>query len=125
MLADLNSASRWPIGILGLPVGAYLDLAVAVQRNTPSSIEAAVLPFLVAYSSAVSRASADIFHWRMMAMPFHPAEPDILSVLFCVEDVLRQRERGSLRDLLKTIPLFPNATNILYNAIGERFGDEH
>jgi hypothetical protein len=127
MLEELASASPSPIGILGMPVGAYVDLAIALERDGTGGprIEAAALPFLVAYSSAMARAFGDSFHWSMMILPFHPAEPDMLSVMFCAEAVLRGRQIGSLLNLLKTIPLFPAATNLLYNAIAERFGDAH
>ncbi|MFN0106105.1 MAG: hypothetical protein ACKV2U_28950 [Bryobacteraceae bacterium] len=127
MLEELASARSSPIGILGLPVGAYVDLAVALERrgNGGRDVEAAALPFLAAYSSAMARTFADSYHWGMMILPFHPAEPDILSVLFCAESVLRSRREGTLLDFLRAIPLFPPATDILYNAIAERFGDEH
>jgi hypothetical protein len=126
-LEELASANASPIGILGLPVGAYVDLAVALERDGKGGphIEAAALPFLVAYSSAVARAFNNSFHWGMMILPFHPVEPDILSVMFCTEAVLRRRQRGSLLDFLKAIPLFPAATNLLYNAFVDRFDDAH
>jgi len=124
---ELTSASASPIGILGIPVGTYVDLAPALERDGDgeSSIEAAVLPFLVAYSSAVRKTIGNSLHWGMLALPFHPAEPDILSAMFCAEAVLRKRHGRTLLDLLRTVPLFPVAANILYNAIPERFGDRH
>lgn len=126
MRNEMASAGASPIGILGLPVGAYVDLAVALEQRGEGSrrIEAAAIPFLAAYSSAVARAIEDSVHWPMLALPFHPAEPDILSVLFCAEAVLRKYRRGSLLDLLRAVPFFPVAADIVYNAISERFGDE-
>lgn len=124
VLEELDSASASPIGILGLPAGAYVDLAIALaarEGNGRKQIEAAVLPFLAAYSSAVALSYRDRLHWGMMILPFHPAEPDILSVMFFAEAVLRRQRGGSLLDWLSEVPLPPVATKILLNAIAERF----
>jgi len=120
-------AQNTRVGILGLPVGAYVDLANALDRFEPVAITAAVLPFLVSYSDAVRRCNEDRYHWPMLAFPFHPAEPDVLSVLFLTETVLRARTDTniSLRSVLETTPLFPAATDLLYNALLEHFGYEH
>jgi hypothetical protein len=60
-----------------------------------------------------------------MAFPLHPAEPDVLGVLFCVEAVLRWRQQPSLLRVLEGMPLGKVPTNLLYNAILERFEGGH
>jgi hypothetical protein len=119
----LAGSQNSPIGVLGIPIGAYVDLAYTLERQEPSesSILEALLPFVLPYSTAVRRCMEDEYHWQRMAFPFHPAEPDVLSVLFCVESALRRRQQSSLLRILESIPLFPVATNLLYNSILERF----
>jgi hypothetical protein len=112
-----------PIGVLGMPVGAYTDLAHALGRRelSTSKILEALLPFLITYSMTLRRCMEDEYHWQMLAFPFHPAEPDVLGVLYCVEATLRRRQQGSLLRMLESVSLFPPATSILYSAISERF----
>lgn len=123
MIERLAGSQNSPIGVLGIQVGAYMDLSYALTRPevSESSILESLLPFLLPYSTAVRRGMEDEYHWQRMAFPFHPAEPDVLSVLFCVEAALRQRQQGSLLRMLESVPLFPVATNLLYNSILERF----
>jgi hypothetical protein len=114
------------IGILGIPAGAYIDLAQTLSGNQLStfSIAETMIPFLVPYSTAIRRCMEDEYHWQRLAFPFHPAEPDILGVLFCIEGALRRRRQGSVLELLKLIPLFPPAADLLYNAIEGRYSIE-
>jgi hypothetical protein len=122
----LAAAQNAPIGVLGIPVGAYLDLANALilDQPSPKRMSEMLLPFLVPYSMAIRRCMEDRYHWERLAFPFHPAEPDVLGVLFCVEATLRWRQQPSLLRLIEDLPLGEVATNLLYNAILERFGDE-
>jgi hypothetical protein len=120
----LASSQNSPIGVLGIPIGAYVDLSYALSRQDLSltTILEVLLPFLVPYSTAIRRCMKDQYHWKRLAFPFHPAEPDVLSVLFCVEAALREQKQSfSTFEILKSVPLFPVATDILYNAILERF----
>lgn len=122
----LAASQTAPIGVLGIPVGAYLDLANALIHDQPSpeQMSEMLLPFLVPYSMAIRRCMEDRYHWERLAFPFHPAEPDILGVLFCVEATLRWRQQPSLLRLIEGMPLGKVSTNLLYNAILERFADE-
>jgi hypothetical protein len=119
----LAAAQTSPIGVLGIPVGAYMDLARTLMDPEPGvhRVTEMLLPFLVPYSSAIRRCMDDQYHWERMAFPFHPAEPDTLSVLFCVESTLRWRQQPSLLRMLEGMSLGPVATNLLFNAILERF----
>lgn len=122
---QLASSQTAPIGVLGIPIGAYLDLAntLAFDEPAPQRISEMLLPFLVPYSTAIRRCMQDKYHWERMAFPFHPAEPDVLGVLFCVEAALRWRQQPSLLRVLEGMPLGEVSTNLLYNAILERFED--
>jgi len=119
----MSGSQNAPIGVLGMPVGVYADLAHTLARRelSPSTVLEALLPFLLTYSTALRRCMEDEYHWRLLAFPFHPAEPDVLGVLYCVEATLRRRQQGSLLRILESASLFPPATNLLYNAISERF----
>jgi hypothetical protein len=120
---SLSGSQNSPVGLLGMPVGAYMDLAYTLARRefSQSTIVEALLPFLLTYSTVMRRCMEDDYHWRQMVFPFHPAEPDVLSILFCVEATLRRRQQSSLLRILESLPLFPLATSFLYNAISERF----
>jgi hypothetical protein len=122
--ARLVGSQTSPVGVLGIPIGAYLDLAHVLESPEPPlrGLDEALLPFLGPYSIALRRCMQDEFHWQMMAFPFHPAEPDVLSVLFCVETALRRRQRGSVLAVLERMPLFSVAMTIISNAVQERFG---
>jgi hypothetical protein len=123
---DQISASRAsPIGLLGLPVGAYLDLTHALGTGDAGLVVRTLLPFLLAHSTAMTRAMENHHHWAMMAMPFHPAEPDILSVIFLVEAALKGRGYELVSNLLRAMFLLPASANLLHNAILDHFGDQH
>lgn len=122
-LDDLSGSLDSPVGLLGISAGAYFDLANVLPNRDSEAIARATVPFLLAHSNATARAREDRYHWRMMAMPFHPAEPDILSVVFLVESVMRSRGEQMIQKLLARVPLLPNSANLLYNAVLERFGD--
>lgn len=121
--ARMAGSQNAPIGVMGMPVGAYADLAQTLARRelSTSMVLESLLPFLLTYSVAIRRCMEDEYHWQMLAFPFHPAEPDILGVLYCVEATLRRRQQGSLLRILESVSLFPPATSILYSAISERF----
>jgi hypothetical protein len=71
-----------PLGVLGIPLGDFVDLATALA--TGEGVRQAVTPFLQTYNRAIERAAANTHQWDHLAMAFHPAEPDIVSVLHCV-----------------------------------------
>lgn len=80
------------LGVLGIPVDLFLDLFDVLQDvvRAPdislTPLREALLPFLEIYSLALSRAKRDEFHWKRLAMPFHPVEPDIVGLVVMVTD---------------------------------------
>jgi hypothetical protein len=72
-------AQNTRVGILGLPVGAYVDLANALDRFEPVAITAAVLPFLVSYSDAVRRCNEDRYHWKLLREKYEAVRLDLHS----------------------------------------------
>jgi hypothetical protein len=70
MSPELQASRSTAIGILGLPVGVYLNLAKALRGSEVPQIEEALFPFLSAYNTAVTQASSDSHHWRRMSIPF-------------------------------------------------------
>jgi hypothetical protein len=119
----LEASQKAPIGVLGIPSGSWLDLAkVLGAKSSPrEAILQALMPFLATYSAALRRCAADEYHWRRLAFPFHPAEPDILGVVFLVEDLLRRWEEDSLLKTLPEMHLDGLATDLLIHAIEDRF----
>jgi hypothetical protein len=105
---ELGGSRATSIGMFGLPLGAYLDLAHAVNEERIGNREAvtrACMPFLSAYSNTFARARENSYHWRKMAMPFHPAEPDVLSLLLLVDSATRERGQPWLGGMLRRLPL--------------------
>jgi hypothetical protein len=96
---DFEAYRARPIGILGLPLGSYLDLTGYFDERLSRrgfSLAESLLPFVNAYNTAVRQTIQDRFHWRRLALPFHPAEPDIFGILLLVQSALRSRERSGL-----------------------------
>jgi hypothetical protein len=116
MRRELQACSSAPIGILGLPVASYLDLALALSGDHPISPQEALLPFLSAYNTAIRQNSHNGYHWSKMVFPFHPAEPDIISVLVVTDLALKKTQR-SVNDLLKEFPLAWLSRTILQGAL--------
>jgi hypothetical protein len=110
----LDSYRNYPIGVLDLSLGNHLDLYDVLlsfkvnqrffQSNNQISLEEALLPFLNSYNNAIRLASQNSYQWKRLAFPFHPAEPDIFSILLLVELVIKPRER-SIFKIIESIPL--------------------
>jgi len=88
----LEDYRRVPVGMLGIPVGNYLDLVDAINpllrdQDKEVSFEAALFPFIGQFDEAIKQTMADAFHWQQLAFDFHPAEPDIFGVLMRVLSV--------------------------------------
>ncbi len=118
MQRRLGAFDSSPIGILGLPVGCYIDLANALADSRGSNIEEALFPFLSAYNTAMRQAALNSFHWSRLLMPFHPVEPDILSLLALTHVAFTTRKRRrSVFVLLKKYPLSWSSRAILHGAL--------
>lgn len=121
MRKELQASVSSPIGVLGLPVGLYLNLADSFVQQQATALEESLMPFLGAYDMAVRHASLNVNHWQRMVTPFHPAEPDTLSVLILVHHVVARTGRSVL-DLLKRFPLSWQSRLILEGTLMRRFG---
>jgi hypothetical protein len=119
---ELESVLNRSIGLLGIPVGTYLELSESLDTQAPSELVVgkALLPFITAYDSALRQAAKNRHHWRVLNMPFHPCEPDILAVLFLAETRLR-RAKSSVIGIATQIPLFWATRNIIEQALASRF----
>jgi hypothetical protein len=120
---ELHASSASPIGILGLPLIAYLNLASTLSGSRDISPEEALVPFLNAYNIAIRQTSLNGYHWTRMALPFHPAEPDVLSVVALSHLALMKRGE-SIFGLLERFPLAWASRLILVDALRERFRAE-
>lgn len=118
MQRKLGAFESSPIGILGLPIGCYIDLANALAGSRGSYIEEALFPFLSAYNTAMHQAGLNTFHWSRLLMPFHPVEPDILSLLVLTHWAFtRRKKRRSVFVLLRKYPLLWSSRTILHGAL--------
>lgn len=121
--AALGVYRSYPLGVLGIPVGAYLDLADYLrgdayqgwEKEVPS-LERVLLPFLGAFNHAVETARETRHLWRPLGMPFHPAEPDVMSVMLLVESSIRRREL-TLRRILGDFPLSSESRSLLLGVL--------
>jgi len=92
---QLEDSKTEGVGLLGLPVETYLKLydAMAVSdSDDDQEIQSGIFPFLAQYDAAIRRARRDRFHWRNIATPFHPIEPEVIAVLVAV--MTRRRSWG-------------------------------
>ena len=98
---ELNAFSTTPLGMMGIPMASYLNLAASIEAEAiPHDVQYLLLPFLNAYEVAIDTARFRTYHWRRLLMPFHPAEPDILSVL-CIANVWFTRHKEVLTDFIR------------------------
>ena len=69
--SSVEASQNTPVGVLGIPIGAYLDLAGAIAQDEPAPrrLAEALLPFLVPFSSAIRRCMEDKYHWERLAFP--------------------------------------------------------
>jgi hypothetical protein len=106
------------LGIFAFQIDLYLDLIDALQVHDWKSpryltqVQGALLPFVETYSQALGRARRDKFHWKRLMMPFHPVEPDIVSVVVLTAQAIT-RHRLSPRSLLAGLPLRDDAYDVL------------
>jgi hypothetical protein len=119
------------LGTLGLPLNTYLNIAqFAVRIPTTSASEyeqngrsdlfeslreqapRVLSPLLSTYSEALSRAQQNSYHWKRLAMPFHPAEPDILGALVLLREPLGQIN-VSLSDIFRRVPISDKSQGVL------------
>lgn len=91
---ELTAFSTTPVGMMGIPMASYLSLATSLEEGAePYDVQYLLLPFLNAYELAIMTARSKRYHWRRLLMPFHPIEPDILSVLFVANAWFKRRKQ--------------------------------
>ena len=114
---ELSAFSTTPIGMMGIPMASYLNLATSIEAEAaPHHVQHLLLPFLDAYEVAVVTARSKTYHWRRLLLPFHPIEPDILSVL-CVANVWFKRRKQVLTDFIRERIASPLASTLLSDAL--------
>ena len=87
------------VGVLGMTVATHLELFDAIISASEMRVAEAVFPIVAAYSTAIQRAREDRYHWKRLAMPFHPVEPDIMGILLAASRALEARKRSLARIL--------------------------
>lgn len=113
---NLEAFRYHPIGLLGFPIGSYLDLVDSLDKDAAIrrvSFEEAALPFLEGYNSAMRQAIHNDYQWRRLSMPFHPAEPDVFAVLLTLDRAMQTSQRGSVLDLVQSLPLASETKSFL------------
>lgn len=119
---NLEIYRRTPIGVLGIPVGTYLNLydalnSLTVIERRSTKIEQAIYEFIGHYDRALPLARSNKYHWERLALPFHPAEPDIFSVLLYVHQALKaQGDKNSIKRYFRK-NIFSEDTLFLLNGI--------
>jgi hypothetical protein len=99
--SELAAFSTTPLGIMGIPTESYVSLAISMEENAdPHETEHHLLPFLNAYEVAITTARSKTYHWKRLLMPFHPVEPDILSI-FSVANAWFRRRQVALVDFVR------------------------
>jgi hypothetical protein len=100
-LRDRDSRRVDPLGLMGLPIATYLALAGAMEEESdPRDVQYYLSPFLNAYEVAVATARLKKYHWSRLLMPFHPVEPDVLSVLSVANNWFK-RHKLKLTDFVR------------------------
>jgi hypothetical protein len=108
-----------PIGVLGTPISYYLDLIDAMNARTDvDAIEQAISPFLSQYDFAIRQAQKNVYHWQRLAMPFHPAEPDLVGVMLYTNRFLYSlRSRRSVLDMIQESRMEHQTMSLLYGIL--------
>lgn len=99
--SELAALSTSPLGMMGIPIASHLHLATSMEEQADlNDVQYFVSPFLNAYELALETARSKRYHWRRLLMPFHPVEPDILSVLL-VSNTWFKRRGLKLADFIR------------------------
>jgi len=87
--------------MMGISTASYLNLANSMkEEGGVHDVQYYLLPFLNAYEVALETARSKKYHWTRLLMPFHPVEPDILSVL-TTSDVWFKRRQTRVIDFVR------------------------
>lgn len=104
------------MGMLGLSVGFYLELFDSLMLGQKGleevTVKRAVMPLLALYTSVIARSKNDGYHWKRLATPFHPAEPDVMAVLMSMGRSLDQKG-VSLQRVVADLPISGDALRLI------------
>lgn len=93
-----------PLGVLGVPVGTLLDLFDSLAPNNGQrriDLAEAMSPFFGAYNAAIRQTMQNHYHSERLALPFHPAEPDIYGILTLADLALQIRRDFTLQRFIE------------------------
>ncbi len=93
-----------PLGILGVSVGTLLDLSDSLVSDIGQrqiDLAEAMAPFLGMYNAAIRQRTQNHYHWERLALPFHPADPDIYGVLTLTNSALQMRRDVTLQRFIE------------------------
>jgi hypothetical protein len=105
-----------PLGVLGISVGTMLDLFDSLvpdieQRKV--ELAEAMAPFFGAYNAAIRQTMQNHYHWERLALPFHPAEPDVYGVLTLVDSALRAHHEVRIQKFIEQAAIATESKNLL------------
>lgn len=93
-----------PLGVLSVSVGTLLDLFDSLVPNMGQrriDLAEAMAPFFGAYNAAIRQTMQNHYHSERLALPFHPAEPDIYGVLTLIDSALQTRHDFTLQRFIE------------------------
>ena len=83
-----------------------------------AAVARASFPIVAAYSAAIGRAREDRYHWKRLATPFHPVEPDVIGILLAASRALGAGKQ-SLARMLAAMPVSDDAGALLRGSLGQ------
>jgi hypothetical protein len=101
---DLDPYRLRPLGALGISVGTFLDLFDSLVPEIGQSkidLSEAISPFFSAYNAAIRHTIQNHYHWERLALPFHPADPDIYGVLTLTNSALQMHRDVTLQRFIE------------------------
>jgi hypothetical protein len=113
------------LGVLGISVGTVLDLfdsLVPDAEQKKIELAEAMAPFFGAYNTAIRQAMQNHYHWERLALPFHPAEPDIYGVLTLADSALRVHRDITLQRFIKQAAIAEESKHLLSTILEDMSG---
>lgn len=116
-----------PLGVLGVSVGTLLDLSDSLvpdmgQRRI--ELTEAMAPLFGAYNAAIRQTMQNHYHWERLALPFHPAEPDVYGVLTLADTAIRIRSDFSLQRFIEQASIARESKYLLSTILEEMSGNQ-
>lgn len=115
--SELAALSTTPVGMMGISMSTYLNLATSMEEEAnPHDVQYYLVPFLNTYEVAIETARSKRYHWSRLLMPFHPVETDILSVL-ATSNLWFKRRKLKLTDFIRARPESRLASKLISDAL--------